>query len=173
MPDLERVTSFLATGVDMIVATDHNVVTTYEATLETLGATHTLKVISGVEQTPNIPWFYVPGHEFPRTLGHFNFWPLTPDVLDTRNGAPWPELREPGQMMDDMDALGATVRQLNHPYAAAKIGRDQGYALAIGYDPRQPIPDAPTDGASFAANTLARSPAATATTETSTGTCKR
>ena len=76
IPDLERVTSFLATGVDMIVATDHNVVTTYASTLETLGATHTLAVIPGVEQTPNIPWFYVPGHEFPRTLGHFNFWPL-------------------------------------------------------------------------------------------------
>ncbi|HVV17138.1 MAG TPA: CehA/McbA family metallohydrolase [Polyangia bacterium] len=158
IPDLERVTSFLATGVDMIVATDHNVVTTYEATLKTLGATHTLAVISGVEQTPNIPWFYVPGHEFPRTLGHFNFWPLTPDVLDTRNGAPWPELREPAQLMADMDQLGATVRQLNHPYSAAKLGRDQGYALAIGYDPRQPIPLDPTDGASFAANTLSRRP---------------
>ncbi|MES1208342.1 MAG: hypothetical protein ABUS79_20590, partial [Pseudomonadota bacterium] len=122
------------------------------------GATHTLAVISGVEQTPNIPWFYVPGHEFPRTLGHFNFWPLTPDVLDTRNGAPWPELREPAQLMADMDQLGATVRQLNHPYSAAKLGRDQGYALAIGYDPRQPIPLDPTDGASFAANTLSRRP---------------
>jgi hypothetical protein len=158
IPDLERVTSFLATGVDMIVATDHNVVTTYGATLQTLGATHTLAVIPGVEQTPNIPWFYVPGHEFPRTLGHFNFWPLTPDLPDGRNGAPWAELREPGQLMDDMDALSATVRQLNHPYSAAKLGRDQGYARAIDYDPRQAIPTEVTDGASFAANVLVRRP---------------
>src|SRR6185312_15832489 len=94
IPDQDRVVSFLASGVDMIVATDHNVVTTYQATLENLGATHALAVISGVEQTPNIPWFYVPGHEFPRTLGHFNFWPLAADLMDSRNGAPWSELRE-------------------------------------------------------------------------------
>jgi hypothetical protein len=162
IPDQDRVVSFLATGVDLIVATDHNVVTTYQATLENLGATHALQVISGVEQTPDIPWFYVPGHEFPRTLGHFNFWPLTPDLMDSRNGAPWSELREPGQLMDDMDLLfadpGKSIRQLNHPYSAAKLGRDQGYGSAIGYDPRQPFPGAPTSGASFAANTLARRP---------------
>ncbi|HVY39485.1 MAG TPA: CehA/McbA family metallohydrolase [Polyangia bacterium] len=162
IPDLERVTSFLATGVDMIVATDHNVITTYATTLETLGATHTLAVIPGVEQTPNIPWYYVPGHEFPRTLGHFNFWPLVPDMLDTRNGAPWPELREPGQVMDDMDALfehpEVSIRQLNHPYSAAKLGRDQGYARAIEYDPGQVIPDEPRSGANFAANALASRP---------------
>ncbi|HXU63900.1 MAG TPA: CehA/McbA family metallohydrolase [Polyangia bacterium] len=162
IPDQDRVVSFLASGVDMIVATDHNVVTTYQATLENLGATHALAVISGVEQTPNIPWFYVPGHEFPRTLGHFNFWPLAADLMDSRNGAPWSELREPGQLMDDMDLLFAypqnSVRQLNHPYSAAKLGRDQGYGSAIGYDPTQPIPADPASGASFAANVLARRP---------------
>jgi hypothetical protein len=162
IPDLERVVSFLATGVDMIVATDHNVVTSYASTLAALGATQSLRVIPGVEQTPNILWFYVPGHEFPRTLGHFNFWPLVPDTLDTRNGAPWPELREPGQLMDEMDLVFAnpagSVRQLNHPYSASKLGRDQGYLRAIDYDPTTPIPGTPTDGASFAANTLARAP---------------
>ncbi len=162
IPDQDRVVSFLATGVDLVVATDHNVVTTYQSTLEHLGATHALFVISGVEQTPNIPWFYVPGHEFPRTLGHFNFWPLTPDAMDSRNGAPWSELREPGQLMDDMDLVFANpdtaIRQLNHPYIAAKLGRDQGYARAIEYDPTTPIPSQPTSGASFAGNTLARTP---------------
>ncbi len=162
IPDQDRVVSFLATGVDMIVATDHNVVTSYASTLATLGATESLAVIPGVEQTPNILWYYVPGHEFPRTLGHFNFWPLTPETLDTRNGAPWPELREPGQVMDDMDAVfanpAASVRQLNHPYSAAKLGRDQGYLRAIDYNPTTPIPPAPTAGATFAANALARTP---------------
>jgi hypothetical protein len=165
IPDLDRVVSFLATGVDMIVATDHNVVSSYASTLATLGATQSLAVIPGVEQTPNILWFYVPGHEFPRTLGHFNFWPLVPDTLSTRNGAPWPELREPGQVMDDMDQLFADlsspVRQLNHPYSASKLGRDQGFLRAIDYDPTTLIPQAPTDGASFAANMLARTPGTT------------
>ncbi len=162
IPDLDRVISFLATGVDVIIATDHNVVTSYASTLATLGATNSIVVIPGVEQTPNILWYYVPGDRFPKTLGHFNFWPLVPDFLQTRNGAPWPELREPGQLMDDMDAVFANpatgVRQLNHPYLLAKLGRDQGYPAALGYDPTTPIPATPTDGFSFAANALARAP---------------
>jgi len=162
IPDRERVVSFLATGIDVIIATDHNVVTDYKSTLETLGATNSIVVIPGVEQTPNILWYDVPGDRFPKTLGHFNFWPLVPDFLQTRNGAPWPELREPGQVMDDMDAVFLTpatgVRQLNHPYLLAKLGRDQGYPQAIGYDPTTPIPATPTDGFTFAANALARAP---------------
>ncbi|HEX3904189.1 MAG TPA: CehA/McbA family metallohydrolase [Polyangia bacterium] len=162
IPDLDRVASFLATGVDVIVATDHNVVTSYASTLATLGAESAIAVIPGVEQTPNILWYYVPDDTFPKTLGHFNFWPLSPDTFQTRNGAPWSELREPGQLMDDMDALFANpataVRQLNHPYLLAKLGRDQGYPQAIGYDPTTPIPPTPKDGFSFAANALARTP---------------
>jgi hypothetical protein len=160
IPDRDRVTSFLAAGLDVVVATDHDVVTTYASMLDALGATHALAVIPGVEQTPNIPWYYVPGHDLPRTLGHFNFWPLTPDPFDTRNGAPWSELREPGQLMDDMDALPSppAIRQLNHPYIAAKLGRDLGYPEAIGYDPTTPIPAEPSPGASFAANALVTRP---------------
>ena len=162
IPDADRVVSFLATGVDVIVATDHNVVSDYMSTLARLGATNSIVVIPGVEQTPNILWYYVPGDRFPKTLGHFNFWPLVPDFLETRNGAPWPELREPGQLMDDMDGAFRTpttaVRQLNHPYLLAKLGRDQGYPQAIGYDPTTPIPATPTDGFTFGANALARAP---------------
>ena len=167
IPDRERVVSFLATGIDVIIATDHNVVTNYASALATLGATNSIVVIPGVEQTPNILWYYVPGDTFPKTLGHFNFWPLVPDFLQTRNGAPWSELREPGQLMDDMDGMFLNpttgnpttgVRQLNHPYLLAKLGRDQGYPQAIGYDPTTPIPETPTDGFSFAANALARAP---------------
>jgi hypothetical protein len=162
IPDSARVLSFLATGVDVIIATDHNVVTSYASTLAALGATSSIAIIPGVEQTPGIPWYYVPGDRFPKTLGHFNFWPLVPDFLQTRNGAPWPELREPGQLMDDMDGAFASpataVRQLNHPYLLAKLGRDQGYPQAIGYDPTTPIPATPSDGFTFAANALARAP---------------
>ncbi|HEY6477973.1 MAG TPA: CehA/McbA family metallohydrolase, partial [Polyangia bacterium] len=163
IPDQDRVVSFLATGVDVVIATDHNVVTSYAGTLAGLGASNALAIIPGVEQTPNILWYYVPGDTFPKTLGHFNFWPLVPDFFATRNGAPWAELREPGQLMDDMDSMAFTnpaiaVRQLNHPYLLSKLGRDQGYPKAIGYDPRDPIPETPTDGYTFAANALARAP---------------
>jgi hypothetical protein len=155
--DQVRVASFLAAGVDVVIATDHDVVTSYQDVLHGFGdvAERRLALISGVEQTPNIPWLAVPGNDLPATVGHFNFWPLVPDSTLPGNGAPWDELREPGQMMDDMDALFAPpsrlgVRQLNHPFAEAKLGRDQGFMRAIGYDPRKPI----APGASFAADML-------------------
>jgi hypothetical protein len=155
IPDQDRVISFLAAGLDVIVATDHDVVTTYADTVAMVGGN--LTVIPGVEQTPNIPWFAVPGERFPKTLGHFNFWPLAGSG-GRRISAPWDELREPGQLMDDIEPAfspaGAGVRQLNHPYSESKLGRDQGFLRAIGYDPHDPI--AKQD--SFAAQVLTRSP---------------
>jgi hypothetical protein len=154
--DESRVESFLAAGVDVVIATDHDVVTNYASTLTSLGVANRMVVIPGVEQTPNILWFDVPGADFPKTLGHFNFWPLATDPTAPRNGAPWDELREPGQLMDDMSGLfvGQGVRQLNHPYMVTKLGRDQGFLKALGYDPHTPI----APGASFAADVLLRAP---------------
>ncbi len=158
----------------MVVATDHDIVTTYEETLTALSATGKLTVIPGVEQTPNILWFSVPGEDFPKTLGHFNFWPLVSNPTQTHNGAPWDELREPGQMMDDISTMfdpakdSTGVRQLNHPMIDTKLGRDQGFTQAIGYDVRTPI----TDWRQLRRRRVAEvSPAAT--TATSTGTCRR
>jgi hypothetical protein len=157
IPDQDRVVSFLAGGVDVIIATDHDVVTTYQAAVAALGVTGQLFVVPGVETTPNIIWFSVPGESFPKTVGHFNFWPIAWDQRAARNGAPWDELQEPGALMDAVDPLlvGSGVRQLNHPWASAKLGRDQGFLRMIQYDPRTPI----AAGASFAADVLLRAPA--------------
>jgi hypothetical protein len=157
IPDQDRVVSFLAAGVDVVVATDHDVVTTYASTLAALGAGDRMVVIPGVEQTPNILWFDVPGETFPRTLGHFNFWPLATGGMP-RIAAPWDELREPGELMDDIepffDPPGSGIRQLNHPYSETKLGRDQGFLRAINYDPRRSIEKNDT----FAAQVLNRRP---------------
>ncbi len=64
--------------------------------------------------------------------------------------------------------------QLNHPYSAAKLGRDQGYARAIEYDPRQTIPDAAHRRRQLRRQRFgAAARAAADRTATSTGTCKR
>jgi hypothetical protein len=156
IPDKDRVIGFRAAGVDVIVASDHDVVTNYADALAMLPAQDRIIVIPGVEATPNIPWFVVPGEDLPKTLGHFNFWPLVFDDTLPRNGMPWDELREPGQMMDDIAPFFSHVgvRQLNHPFAESKLERDQGFLRAIGYDPRTAI----TPGASFAADVLLRTP---------------
>ena len=132
--------TFLASGVDVIVATDHDAVTSYEGALAQLSVSpRALAVIPGVEQTPNILWFDVPGQDFPKTLGHFNFWPLVPDETAPRNGAPWDELREPGQMMDDMDSLFAGgmrgVRQLNHPVLSPSSAATRGSRVRLATTP--------------------------------------
>ena len=159
IPDQDRVMSFLASGVDVIVATDHDVVTSYADTLALLGLKDELIVIPGVEETPNILWFDVPGEKFPKTIGHFNFWPLAANATLPRNGAPWDELREPGQMMDEIEDqfVGAGVRQLNHPWSESKLGRDQGFLRMIKMDPRKPI----MGGDSFASQVLLRVPKTT------------
>ena len=56
--------------------------------------------MGGVETTQLIPWLEVPGDDFPRVIGHFNFFPLTPDPARPRGGAPWDELVEPGELFD-------------------------------------------------------------------------
>ncbi|MEA2700246.1 MAG: hypothetical protein QOI66_4517 [Myxococcales bacterium] len=159
IPDQDRVISFLTADVNVIVASDHDVVSTYADTLVQLGMPEGLTVIPGVETTPNILWFTVPGESFPKTVGHFNFWPLIYAPQTPRNGAPWDELREPGAMMDAMETLyskpTAAIRQLNHPASQTKLGRDQGFLHMIQYDPRTPV----VPGASFAADVLLRRPA--------------
>ena len=159
IPDQDRVVSFLSAGVDVIIATDHDVVTSYADTLAALGVSGQIIVVPGVEQTPNILWFDVPGQTFPKTVGHFNFWPLAKDASKPRNGSPWDELREPGQMMEDMEPffMGAGVRQMNHPWSDAKLGRDQGFLRMIEMDPRRPL----TDEGYFAGNVLLRTPGTT------------
>ena len=64
--------------------------------------------------------------------------------------------RHRGAVRDRRDGRAAGVRQLNHPFADSKLGREQGFLRAIGYDPRTPI----APGASFAADVLLRTPGA-------------
>jgi hypothetical protein len=157
IPDQDRVASFLAADLDVVVASDHDVVTTYGGVLAAFPI-QSITIIPGVEQTPNIPWFAVPGEALPTTLGHFNFWPMRQDASGLRRGAPWDELLEPGAMMDAVafsDPNDRGIRQLNHPLSRGKLERDTGFLTAIGYDPRTRI----EPGASFAADVLLHAPA--------------
>lgn len=146
-PERDRARTFVATGVDVIAATDHDVVTTYARAIAELELGDRVVVMPGVETTGQILFYRPPGSEFPAVIGHFNFWPLRHDSSAPRNGAPDDEHLEPAELFDAITPLlaGEGVFQLNHPYAEAKLGRDEGFAAAIGYDPRDPIPDAATD----------------------------
>ncbi len=149
IPDYDRVVSFLASGLHVLAATDHDVVGSYADELDRLDAEDRLVVMPGVEMTGLVLFYHREGSIVPRTLGHFNFWPMVYDPLMPRNGAPWDELQEPGALYDLMRPLtGADgVSQLNHPFFEALFGRDEGYAHAIGYDVRKPVAVPPNPSA--------------------------
>ncbi len=149
-PDNDRVLSFLVNDVAVIAATDHDVTTSYGDALTALNARARVFVQPGVEMTPLIPSQRIPGASLPRTIGHFNAWPIPYDPSHPRNGAPWDELAQPGELFDLLRPIidsGAGARrerfgvvQLNHPYAGSKIGRDEGYFRTIRWNPTQPLP---------------------------------
>jgi hypothetical protein len=141
-PDRDRVQSFVTAGVDVIVATDHDVCTSYQEAVRTLNLGNEVTVISGVEATPLIPFLRPPGDSFPRVVGHFIFWPMPYDPNHFNNGMPWDERAEPGQLFDRMRThIGEQgVMQLNHPTAESKAGRNEGYLRMLKFDPRQGLP---------------------------------
>jgi hypothetical protein len=145
LPDRDRALSFVASNVDVIAATDHDVVSDYRAALEELAIADRVRVMPGVETTGQILFYQAPGEDIPKVIGHFNFWPLRFDPSAPRRGAPDDELVEPAGLFERVAPLfdGAGVTQLNHPFAESKLGRDEGYFTAAGWDPRRPLPARP------------------------------
>lgn len=142
LPDLDRVKTFVAEGIDVLAATDHDVVTNYEAAIAALGMGDRVRVMPGAETTGHILFARPPGSSVPKVVGHYNFWPLRYDASLPRNGLPWEELLEPGALFDQISPAfqGRGVIQFNHPVAGASFGRDEGFLSAVGHDPRKPIP---------------------------------
>lgn len=141
-PDRDRVESFITAGVDVIVATDHDAVTSYQEALAEVGGGDRVVIVPGVEATPLVPWLVPPGDTFPRVIGHWMFWPMRYDTTLPSNGMPWDERAEPGQLFQRMRArmTAEGVMQLNHPTAHSKAGRDEGYFRMLGFNPATPIP---------------------------------
>ncbi len=87
-----RVTTFLAEGVDYLVATDHEFLTDLWPTIHDLDAADLISTSAGQEITP-------------QDYGHYNAWPLTIDPARRSNGAlDWAREALPGQ---DYRTLGA------------------------------------------------------------------
>jgi len=142
IPNVDRVLAFAAAGIDVIAATDHEVVGDYSEAMTALGLNGRIAVMNGLETTGHIPYLKVPGATIPRVIGHWNFWPLKyrPDL--PRRGAPWDEQMEPGLLFETMGPAFASnvhVRQLNHPWAVAQFGRDLGFPRAIGMNLNEPL----------------------------------
>ncbi|MBW2456403.1 MAG: PHP domain-containing protein [Deltaproteobacteria bacterium] len=122
LPEEQRALTLVASDLQVIAATDHDVVTTYASSLDELGIGDRVAVMPGVETTGQILFLRPPGSDLPQVIGHYNFWPLRANESRPRNGAPDDERVEPGQLFDRMEFR---------------------YLTSIGYDPRVPVPSLP------------------------------
>jgi hypothetical protein len=150
VPEIDRVQAFLAARIDVIAATDHDVVWDYEAGRRHWNADERVRLLVGLEATGHILFDLVPGAPLPQVIGHWNVWPLRFDVEAPYRGAPWDELAEPGMLMTRFVEAGwpeeTGVVQLNHPWAPSQVGRDLGFPRAVGVDAREPLPRSDLEG---------------------------
>lgn len=151
LPDYDRVLSFAASDLQVIVATDHDVVYDYGQMVQQLGLSNKMSTVTGTETTGHMLFMKVPGGSIPLVIGHYNFWPLRYDPSLPRNGGPFDELVEPGALFDRLrdgnHYTGTPLIELNHPWADAEFGRDLGFPRALGLNLKKDLPDA-DDGTS-------------------------
>ncbi len=127
----DRVVSNVAEGVEVAVASEHNVVADLEPIVRELHLERALVSIPGDELTSDAsrhPW------------GHANAWPLPVDASDPRGGAPAVRDRTPREVFDELRRAvpGDFVIQVNHPRSGQNGYFDQlGFDLAtgVGTDP--------------------------------------
>lgn len=128
LPLEDRVTSYLSTGVELLVSTEHdNLVDLAPVVADldngtNLDLTTLLATQVGVEATGFVGVDVTGVLEFPNTIGHFNGWPLPVDGTLRRNGAPADEYRTPADLYEELRALTATlpltptsIVEMNHP----------------------------------------------------------
>ncbi len=150
IPDMDRVLSFSASDLPVIIATDHDNVGDYTKTIADLGYAQRMTAVNGVETTGHIPFMFIPHYGFPLVIGHYNFWPITFDPSLPRNGGPFDELVEPGELFQRTKPLfsGTPLIELNHPWADPEFGRDLGFPRALSLDMTKNLP-AQDDGSAM------------------------
>jgi hypothetical protein len=112
LPLVDRVASFLAEGVDVMVSTDHDYVSDFSPMISSLGADDEINSIVGNELTGGIPVPADPtqdGTVFPEGIGHWNAWPLAVIPNNRRNGAPPDEFITPGTAIDRLRGMDSLV----------------------------------------------------------------
>ena len=118
----DRVVSNAAEGVEVAVASEHNVVADLEPIVRDLHLERVLVSIPGDELTSDAsrhPW------------GHANAWPLPVRAGDPRGGAPAVRDRTPREVFDELRRSGGgdLVLQVNHPRSG-----QNGYFDQLGFD---------------------------------------
>ncbi len=144
MSNEARLASFVAENVEVMVASDHDVIGDYEAAFDALGVRDRIRVVQGVEVTSSAP-----SDAAPYTIGHHNAWPIAHEKAAHRRGAP------PSQDLTVADLYsllrtdyGARVVQMNHALTGEPGVDDGAYWTHLGtagegFDPGRPLTEEP------------------------------
>lgn len=104
----DRALSNAAEGLEVLVSTDHNVLTDFRPVIASAGLGRSLASVIGTEATTH-------------SVGHFNAFPLQIDRADARGGMVDPEGWTPRQIFDSLRKLAVPgvepFIQVNHPRA--------------------------------------------------------
>jgi hypothetical protein len=139
LPLALRVANYVAEGDEVLVATDHDVVTDYGLVIRELQLASAIASVVGQEVTSSTST-----PEAPHSFGHANAFPLTRRPLESRAGAIRSEGRRLREVVADVRALGGSrILQLNHPRGRAGEDIDQHFfehlSVGAGFDPRLPL----------------------------------
>jgi hypothetical protein len=158
VPMTGRVVSYLASGVQVMVSSDHDFTSDYRPIIARLGVGEEITTIVGEELSGAIP---VPPSQatgnvnaFPEAIGHWIAWPLSVIPGARRNGAPADEYLNPGTAMDrlrGMDSLpllGATpdTATLAQWLAAIQAGQPGTPGASLPPDPEVIVLNHPRAG---------------------------
>lgn len=119
-PLADKVKAYVATGVQILTATDHDVLTDYQPVIQSLRLQDHITGVVGCEISPNFG------------LGHFNAYPQRYDPSKPNNGAiAWYDLTaEQIFAAARQNSDGDTIVQVNHPRSGG-----MGYFSWVGLDP--------------------------------------
>ena len=139
LPLAARVASYVAEGAEVLVATDHDVVTDYGPVIRELQLAGAIASVVGQEITSGVAT-----PEAPHGFGHANAFPLPHRPLESRGGAIRSEGRRLRDVIAEMRALGGErIVQLNHARSLPGDDPDQSFFehLSVGrsFDPNLPL----------------------------------
>ncbi len=138
LPAEARLASYVAEGADVLISTDHDMLTDYAPLVAELGLASDVATMVGVEVTSEVKTPVAPF-----TTGHANAFPFPRAPLAYRGGAVANEGRRWREILADLRApAGERVLQLNHPRSSHLNPRSFFTHLAsVGepYDPTRPL----------------------------------
>ncbi len=135
LPLAMRVATYVAEGDEVLVATDHDMVTDYGPVIRQLQLASAIASVVGQEVTSSVAT-----PEAPHTFGHANAFPLPHRPLESRGGAIRSEGRRLREVIADVHELGGDrIVQLNHARGLAGEGIEQHFfehlSVGAGFDP--------------------------------------